>query len=83
MTEIKNEGAGSPLTASELLDMYYLDIRSAILETAAVLDRIERAPGGAEALSDYRVQRIIKGCEIIKNSKKTRAEEFLNFLSKE
>lgn len=83
MREKNKGGAGSPLTATELLDMYYLDMRSSILETAAVLDRIERASGGAEALSDYRIQRIVKGCEILKNSSKTRSEDFLNLLSVE
>lgn len=74
---------GSPLTATELLDMYYLQMRSAILETAAVLDRIEQASDGSKAFSDKRVQRILKGCEIIKNSSQKRAEDFLNLLSVE
>lgn len=79
----KTRGIWSPLTAKELMDMYYLDMRSAILETAAMFDRIERASGGAEALRDIRIHNILKGCEIIKNSSKTRAEDILNLLSVE
>jgi hypothetical protein len=81
MSNNLKSSTGSPLAANKLLDMYYLDMRSAILETAAALDRIERAPGGTEALSDKRIQRIIKGCEILKNSSKKRSEDFLNLLS--
>ncbi len=82
MSDSNRKGAGSPLGASGLLDMYYLEMRSAILETAAVLDRIESAAGGIEAFSDERIQKILRGCEIIKNSSKTRSEDFLNLLSK-
>lgn len=77
------KGLGSPLSASELIEMYYLDMRAAILETAAVLDRIERAPGGDEALSDVRIKKIVKGCDILKNSSGARSEDFLNLLSVE
>ena len=83
MSNSKNKGTGSPLDANVLLDMYYLEMRSAILETAAALDRIESATGGIEAFSDERIRKIFKGCEIMKNSSKTRSEDFLNLLSKE
>ena len=37
---------GSPKTAEELLEIYFLDMRSALLETAAALDRIQRSENG-------------------------------------
>ncbi len=44
-----------PKTSKELLDMYFLDMRSALLETAAALDRIERAEGGVNIFGDLRL----------------------------
>ena len=35
----------SPKSASEILDMVYLDLRNHLLEVAAAFDRIERAGG--------------------------------------
>ena len=43
----------SPMTASELVDEYFIENRNRVLELAAFLDRIERA-GGAPA--DFRVR---------------------------
>ena len=82
MTSIQSKsGLGSPKTASELLDMYFLQARSQVLETAAILDRIERAEGGAEALDDSRLQKLREACDILKNGKHNRAEQFLLLFS--
>ena len=45
-------GLESPKTANELLDLYYADIRSHLLEVAAAFDRIERAGGTADPRLD-------------------------------
>lgn len=74
-------GLASQKTAGELLDMFFLDMRSALLETAAVMDRIERAEGGLQALSDSRIQRIKEACDLIKNGQNNRAEQFLILFS--
>lgn len=65
-----------PKTSKELLDMYFLDMRSALLETAAALDRIERAEGGVNIFDDLRLKNIIEACDLIRNSKGNRAEQF-------
>ena len=72
---------GSPKGAKELLDMYFLDLRSALLETAATLDRIERAEGGPEIFSDARLKRIRQACDIVKERSENRAERFLVLFS--
>jgi hypothetical protein len=72
---------GSPKLARELLDMYFLDLRSALLETAATLDRIERAEGAAEAFKDPRVKKLMDACNILQNGKRNRAEQFLLLFS--
>ncbi|HLA26929.1 MAG TPA: hypothetical protein VJZ49_03430 [Syntrophales bacterium] len=66
----------SPKSAKELLDMYFLDMRCALLETAAALDRIERARGGADIFTDPRLENIQKACDIVKNGRSNRAEQF-------
>ncbi|MBW2741070.1 MAG: hypothetical protein JRE64_20000 [Deltaproteobacteria bacterium] len=71
----------SPKTAEELLDMYFLDARSQMLETAAILDRIERAEGGAKAMDDNRLKKLRDVCDILKNGRSNRAEQFLMLFS--
>ncbi|RLB71011.1 MAG: hypothetical protein DRH04_02560, partial [Deltaproteobacteria bacterium] len=75
-------GKGSPLDARKLLDMHFLDIRSALLETAAALDRIERAKGGKEVMGDSRISKLFAACRIITDTGATdRAERFLTLFS--
>jgi hypothetical protein len=68
----------SPKSARELLDLYFLDMRSALLETASAFDRIERAGGGADALAaDPRIGRLLKALDIIAHSRGDRAARML------
>jgi hypothetical protein len=84
MTETNSPGpAGSPLEAAQLVDMYYLSLRSALLETAAGLDRIQRAPGGETALQDPRIEQIRHACRIISGPGPDRARQFQQLLSSE
>ena len=71
----------SPTTASELLDMYFLDARSHLLEAASILDRIERAPKKAGVSNDPRLQKLRSACDILKDCKKRRTEQFLILFS--
>jgi len=71
----------APKTAKELLDIYFLDMRSALLETAAAMDRIQRAESGNEIMEDPRMQQLIDSLEILKSRKEGRAEAFLRLLS--
>ncbi len=70
------KGLGSCKTAQELLDMYFLDIRCALLETAATFDRLERSQGGNEVFNDPRLQNIMQALDLLKNTKLNRAEKF-------
>ncbi|MCX7935625.1 MAG: hypothetical protein N3A66_10255 [Planctomycetota bacterium] len=72
---------GSPRTAAELLDMTFLELRSHLLETAAGLDRIERAKGGREIFRDPRLQKICRALNILKARGANRAERFLHLFS--
>ena len=77
----KTKGLAPPKSASELLDMYYLEARSHLLETAAILDRIERGAGSPAAMADPRIQKLFDACDILKDQKTNRAEQFLKALS--
>jgi hypothetical protein len=72
---------GSPKTATELLDLYFLEARSALLETAAIFDRIERGEGGTEAFSDPRLSKLLAACNLLRDGKANRAEQFLLLFS--
>nr|WP_319396066.1 hypothetical protein [uncultured Desulfobacter sp.] len=81
MKENECKGLTPQKTAEELLGMYYLEARSYLLETAAILDRIERAAGGDTAMDDPRIERLFSLCRMLTQQKKNRAETFLNMLS--
>jgi hypothetical protein len=74
-------GLPCPKRGSELLDMYFLEIRSHLLEAAAGLDRIERAPGGAEALEDKRARDLLQALSELGKPGADRAERFLTLFS--
>ena len=67
-----------PKSGDELLEMYYLDIRSHLLEAAAALDRIERAGGSTQA---PRLARLLKAAEIAIGPGPDRATRMHEFLS--
>ena len=72
---------GSPKTAQELVDLYFLDMRSALLETAATLDRLERASNGRAAFNDPRIVKLLKAAELLHTMRRNRAEQFLMLFS--
>ncbi len=71
----------SPKTGEELLDIYFLDMRSALLETAAAMDRIERAQQGKDPFEDPRMEKLIQAADIIRSREPGRAERFLRLFS--
>ena len=51
---------GSPLSAKEILDQYFLENRARLLEIAAFLDRVDRAEGSAVAPADFRYRAFLE-----------------------
>jgi len=70
-------------TARELLDMYYLDARMHLLETAAMLDRIERHPGFDQVRKDPRLARLTDAARLLVDGQPERAERFQKLFSVE
>ncbi|MFO0885242.1 MAG: hypothetical protein U0894_13810 [Pirellulales bacterium] len=60
------------MTAAEILAREFLEIRCRILDVAAALDRLQRAPGTAE---DPRLARILEGLKIAQSTDPNRAEQ--------
>lgn len=70
------------LTKSQVLDRYYLDVRSKIVETAATLDRHDRMDGQG----DDRIEQLYQALRLLadsRDSEPNRCEQILNFLSED
>lgn len=65
------------LTRSEVLDLYFMDARCKLIELAAFLDRVERAPGEA----DFRYAALRKALGHLSEGETGRAERVLLSLS--
>lgn len=62
------------LTAKERLDRDFLKLRHALLDVAAMLDRVERGHGAAEATRDPRWLKAHEALERLSEKKGDRAE---------
>ena len=62
----------APLPAAKVLDAYFLEARSKLLDLAAVLDRIDR--GDEAEADDPRVERIRQALAVLANATGDRAE---------
>lgn len=69
------------LTAEQILDREFLEIRGKILEIAASLDRIERANGTVD--NDRRVELLEKGIQILIDDHSNRAEQIQLLFSRQ
>lgn len=71
----------SPKNAPQLLDQFYLHMRSALIETAAAFDRIQRAEGAEALWQDPRLNQLRAACGIIAGDDPQRARRILELLS--
>jgi hypothetical protein len=55
MTALDARPAGSPLSARDVVDEYFIENRTRLLEIAAFLDRVDRADG-SHAGRDFRMR---------------------------
>lgn len=62
-----------PLSAPEVLNREFLDIRSKILDLAAAFDRLERAAGSVA--DDPRTQRLREALAVVLDQQADRAEQ--------
>ena len=64
----------TPLTSQQTLDAFFLDARSRLLDLAAILDRVDRAPGSTAMAGDPRLRTIRAGIEALLQEQAGRAE---------
>jgi len=62
------------LTAAEVLDRMFLDVRCRLLDVAATLDRLHRSPGADALANDRRMQQIREAIDILNSPGIDRAE---------
>lgn len=55
----------SPLTAQEILDIYFLENRARLLDIASFLDRLDRARDPQDGTSDFRHQAFLRAVELL------------------
>jgi hypothetical protein len=70
----------SPLTATQLIDEYFVETRNRIMEIAAFLDRLERADPGHRA-RDFRVQALTEALANLASPSSSHVEEIAMMLS--
>lgn len=65
------------MNRQQLLDLYFLEARSKLIDLAAFFDRLDRAPGEA----DFRLSSLIRAVDELRRSDASRAEHVLLNLS--
>ncbi|MFP6762340.1 MAG: hypothetical protein VB858_01940 [Planctomycetaceae bacterium] len=63
------------LKAEQIFDHVFLETRARLLEVAATLDRLERAADADAVESDFRMEQIRRGIDLIRNESGNRAEQ--------
>ena len=71
----------TPLPAARVLDQFYLDARSRVLDLAAVLDRLDRGADRTAAAADPRVERLRKGLLVLLETQPGRADRVQQIFS--
>ena len=61
------------MTRQQILDLYFLDARHKLVELAAFLDRVERAPGP----DDFRLKSFRRATTVLTGPKRNRAKRVL------
>jgi len=73
----------SPLSAPQILDRHYLEMRCSLLDLAAAFDRIERAGSSSTARQDARYQLLRQAIDILADSGTDRAARLQMLFSDE
>ena len=71
-----------PMNAREVLDAYFLETRAKLIEIAANLDRVDRAPRRSEVEGDTRLRFVHDAIEILQSAQPNRAELIQKLYSK-
>ena len=63
------------LTATEILDLYFIENRARLMDIASFLDRIDRYNGAEEARNDFRYRALARALQLLtgENGERTTA----------
>ncbi len=62
------------LSAPDMLDREFLQVRCRLIEIAAAMDRIDRSESAEAVQSDPRIAKLLEGAAILHDGKPNRAE---------
>ena len=68
------------MTAQAILDVYFLEARSRLLDVAGILDRIDASSNAQDVRDDARLKNIAQALELLKSSKTTTRAEQIQLL---
>ncbi|MFO0934975.1 MAG: hypothetical protein U0798_00485 [Gemmataceae bacterium] len=71
----------TPMPAPAVLDAFFLDIRSRLLDVAASLDRLDRGASAESVANDVRLARIHRAVAALADSGPGRAEKIQQIFS--
>ncbi|MEW4490692.1 hypothetical protein AB1L42_21595 [Thalassoglobus sp. JC818] len=71
------------MTAKQILERQFLEMRCGLLDLAAAFDRISRAEGASEVADDEQMKLLAKGLEVVADSEGQRAERLQLLFSDE
>ena len=63
-----------PMSAQQVLDRYFLEMRCKVLDVAAALDRLDRAGGVSTVADDARVRQLHEAIDTLRRDEPDRAE---------
>ena len=64
-----------------MVDLYFLEHRAKLIDIAAFLDRLDRAPAPADVEEDFRTDALRKAIDILRDGRPERARRVLELLS--
>lgn len=70
-----------PMSAIEILDLYFIENRARLLDIASFLDRIDRYDGAAEAKNDFRYQAFVSALGLLNGTGPGRTAAIQNSFS--
>ncbi len=70
-----------PASKSSVIDLYFMEHRAKLIDIAAFLDRLERAPAGGGTGDDFRMKAFRDAIGILLDGKGERAKRILEHFS--
>jgi hypothetical protein len=71
---MKNQGC-CPLTTGQMIDEYFIENRTRILDLAAYLDRLLRSADGQPASEDFRMQAFRQALQILSSDEPNKVDQ--------